>query len=110
MLSSGFAMDRIPCEQTPSRDLSSDLHEMRFDPVSSRKNFTTVQDPSYFKQQIGEMYATEMNGFSEEIESEIRNIEWCDLMIWQSACWYAPAVSRACRAEAGQSVTACAAL
>jgi putative NADPH-quinone reductase len=67
---------------------TSDLHEMRFDPVSSRKNFTTVQDPSYFKQQIEEMYATEMNGSSEEIESEIRKIEWCDLMIWQFPLWW----------------------
>ena len=54
---------------------TSDLHEMQFDPVSGRKNFTTVKDPTYFKQQIEETYATEMNGFSEEIESEIKNIE-----------------------------------
>jgi NAD(P)H dehydrogenase (quinone) len=67
---------------------TSDLHERRFDPVSSRKNFTTVKDPNCFKQQIEEMYATEMNGFSEKIESEIIKIEWCDLMIWQFPLWW----------------------
>lgn len=59
---------------------TSDLHEMHFDPVSSRKNFTTVKEPKYLKLQIEEKYATEMNGFSEEIESEIRKIEWCEPM------------------------------
>lgn len=66
----------------------SDLHEMRFDPVYSRKNFTTVKDPNYFKPQIEEMHATETNGFSEDIESELRKIEWCDLMIWQFPLWW----------------------
>jgi putative NADPH-quinone reductase len=59
-----------------------------FDPVSSRKNFTTVKDPSYFKQQVEEMYATEVNGFAEDIESEIRKLESCDLMIWQFPLWW----------------------
>ena len=62
---------------------TSDLHEMRFDPVSSRKNFTTVKNQDFFKQQIEEMHATETSGFSEEIEAEMEKIEWCDLMIWQ---------------------------
>jgi NAD(P)H dehydrogenase (quinone) len=67
---------------------TSDLLAMRFDPVSSRRNFTTVKDPNYFKPQIEEMYATEMGGFSEEVESEIGKLEWCDLMIWQFPLWW----------------------
>jgi putative NADPH-quinone reductase len=67
---------------------TSDLHEMRFDPVSSRKNFTTVKDSDFLKPQLEEMYATEMNGFSHEIESEIGKIEWCELMIWQFPLWW----------------------
>jgi putative NADPH-quinone reductase len=67
---------------------SSNLHEMRFDPVSSRANFTTVKDPDYFKPQLEEMYATEMNGFSPELETEIKKIEWCELMIWQFPLWW----------------------
>jgi NAD(P)H dehydrogenase (quinone) len=68
--------------------ISSDLHGMNFDPVSSRKNFTSVKDPDYLKLQIEEMNATEIKGFSEEIEKEISKIEWCDLMIWQFPLWW----------------------
>ena len=66
----------------------SDLHEMNFDPVSSRKNFSTVKDPNYLKPQIEEMHAAESGGFTEEIESEINKIEWCDIMILQFPLWW----------------------
>jgi len=65
----------------------SNLHEMNFDPVSSRKNFKTIKHPDYFKQQIEELHATEHNSFSDEIENEIAKMEWCDLMIWQFPLW-----------------------
>ena len=85
------AMFRTACQTLAAAGhevKTSDLHEMRFDPVSSRKNFTTVKDPDYLKLQTEEMYATETHGFSEEIETEIRKIEWCDLMIWQFPLWW----------------------
>jgi len=34
------------------------------------------------------MHATETNRFSEEVESEIMKVEWCDLMIWQFPLWW----------------------
>lgn len=90
------AMFRTACatlEAAGHEFRTSDLHAMRFDPVSGRKNFTTVKDPDYLQLQVEEMYATEMNGFSEEIESEIAKIEWCELMIWQFPWWFGlPAV------------------
>ena len=67
---------------------TSDLEEMRFDPVSSRRNFTTVKDPGYLKLQAEETFAAESNGFSAEIEAEIEKLEWCDLMIWQFPLWW----------------------
>jgi NAD(P)H dehydrogenase (quinone) len=85
------AMFRTACETLAGAGhevSTSNLQEMSFDPVSSRKNFTTVKDPSYFKQQVEEMYATEVNGFAEDIESEIRKLESCDLMIWQFPLWW----------------------
>jgi len=85
------AMFRTACETLAAAGNEvriSDLHEMRFDPVSSRKNFTTVKDPNYFKQQVEEIEATEVNGFAQEIESELTKIEWCDLMIWQFPLWW----------------------
>ena len=67
---------------------TSDLHAMQFNPVSGRHNFITVKDPTYFKQQVEELHATEAYGFAEDIESEIQKIEWCDLMIWQFPLWW----------------------
>ncbi len=67
---------------------TSDLYQMDFDAVSGRHNFVTVRDPDYFKQQMEEMYATETDGFADDIETEIEKIEWCDLMIWQFPLWW----------------------
>lgn len=66
----------------------SDLHEMRFDPVSGRHNFVSVKDPAYLKPQLEELHASEQGGFAPEIEAEIRKVEWCDLMIWQFPLWW----------------------
>ncbi len=66
----------------------SDLYEMDFDPISSRKNFHTVNDPDFLKLQLEEMHATEAKGFTEEVEAEIRKLEWCDLMLWQFPLWW----------------------
>lgn len=67
---------------------TSNLMEMRFDPVSGRHNFTTVKDPDYYKQQIEEIHASENTGFAGEIESELEKLEWCELMIWQFPLWW----------------------
>jgi NAD(P)H dehydrogenase (quinone) len=67
---------------------TSDLYAMAFDPVSSRANFQSVKDPAFLKLQIEEMHATEINGFSPDLELEMQKIEWCDLMIWQFPLWW----------------------
>ena len=67
---------------------TSDLHDIHFDPVSSRNNFTSIKDPDYLKLQLEEMHATGMNGFSAEIEAEMEKLEWCELMIWQFPLWW----------------------
>jgi NAD(P)H dehydrogenase (quinone) len=66
----------------------SDLYTMKFDPVSDRRNFTSVKDAEYFKQQMEELHATETGGFTPEIEAEMQKLEWCDLMIWQFPLWW----------------------
>lgn len=66
----------------------SDLYAMNFDPVSDRRNFTSVKNPVYFKQQIEEMHATEVGGFAPDVEAELRKMEACDLMIWQFPLWW----------------------
>lgn len=68
--------------------LTSDLYEMRFDPVSGRHNFTSAKDPEYLKPQMEEMHAAETGGFVPVIEEELQKVEACDLMIWQFPLWW----------------------
>ena len=68
--------------------MTSDLYRMGFDPVSSRRNFTSVRDPNYLKLQSEEQHATEVGGFAPEIEDEIVKVESADLMIWQFPLWW----------------------
>jgi len=68
--------------------VTSDLHAMQFNPVSSRANFKSVKDPNYLKLQSEEAYATQVDGFSEDIKAEIEKLEWCDLMLWQFPLWW----------------------
>ena len=67
---------------------TSSLYRMKFDPVSDRRNFTSVKNPDYFKQQIEEMHATDVKGFAADLEAEMQKLEWCDLMIWQFPLWW----------------------
>jgi len=85
------AMFRTACDTLIScghEVRTSDLYEMKFNPVSGRHNFTTVKDPDYFKQQLEELYATENQGFAPDVENEMMKIEWCDLMLWQFPLWW----------------------
>jgi NAD(P)H dehydrogenase (quinone) len=66
----------------------SDLYAMKFDPVSDRRNFTSVKNPDYLKQQVEEMHASEVNGFAPDIQREMEKVQWCDLMIWQFPLWW----------------------
>jgi len=66
----------------------SDLYAMGFDPVSDRRNFTTVADPDYLKQQKEEVHATEHDGFAPDIQAEMDKLFWCDLLIFQFPMWW----------------------
>ncbi len=66
----------------------SDLYPMKFDPVSDRRNFTTVRDPNFFKQQQEELYAAEHLGFAPEIEVEMQKLERCDLLVFSFPLWW----------------------
>ena len=54
--------------------VTSDLYAMKFDPVSDRRNFTTVKNAGFFKQQIEEMHAAEVGGFAPDREAEFRKM------------------------------------
>lgn len=67
---------------------TSDLYAMEFEPVSGRNNFTSVLNADYFKQQLEEVHATNVDGFVPEVDIEQQKVEWCDLMIWQFPLWW----------------------
>ncbi len=66
----------------------SDLHAMRFDPVSDRRNFTSVRDAVYLKQQVEEAHASAVGGFAPEIAAELDRLERCDALILQFPLWW----------------------
>ncbi len=66
----------------------SDLYAMGFDPVSDRRNFMTVKNPSYLKQQQEELYATEQGSFVPELAAEMEKVLRCDLMIFNFPLWW----------------------
>ena len=66
----------------------SDLYEMRFDPVSDRRNFTSVSDPLRLNQQAEESYASRHNGFVPELRAEMDKVAWCELLIFQFPIWW----------------------
>jgi len=58
----------------------SNLNAVGFNPVSDRRNFTTVANPQYLKQQEAEGYATKNSGFAPDGETEMQKVEKCDLL------------------------------
>ncbi len=66
----------------------SDLYAMKFDPVSDRRNFLSVKDAGYFKQQIEERHASEVGGFAPDVQAEIEKLFWCDVLIFQFPLWW----------------------
>ncbi|MFH7028337.1 MAG: NAD(P)H-dependent oxidoreductase [Heteroscytonema crispum UTEX LB 1556] len=66
----------------------SDLYQMQFNPVSDRRNFTSQKDPNFFRQQVEEIHATEVDGFAPDIKAEMEKLEWCDVLIFQFPLWW----------------------
>jgi NAD(P)H dehydrogenase (quinone) len=62
---------------------STDIYDDHFDPLTSRKNFKSVKNADFFKPQAEENFASECDGFSDEVLQEILKIEWCDVLIIQ---------------------------
>ncbi|MDX2211990.1 MAG: NAD(P)H-dependent oxidoreductase [Oculatellaceae cyanobacterium bins.114] len=75
-------------EATGHQVIISDLYAMGFDPVSDRRNFTSVKNETYLKQQAEELYATEINGFAPDIQAEQDKLDWCDVLIFQFPIWW----------------------
>lgn len=66
----------------------SDLYAMNFNPVSDRRNFTTVKNAGFYHPQTEELHATENHGFAPDLEAEMQKVEWCDTLIFQFPLWW----------------------
>lgn len=66
----------------------SNLYAMGFDPVSDRRNFTTVADPSRLVQQTEEAFASAHNGYTPELQAEMDKLAWCDTLVFQFPIWW----------------------
>jgi NAD(P)H dehydrogenase (quinone) len=66
----------------------SDLYAMGFDPVSDRRNFTTVADPDRLDQQAEERLASTTAGFAADVAAEIDKLLWCDVLVLQFPVWW----------------------
>lgn len=66
----------------------SDLYRMGFDPVSDRRNFTTVKDAAYLRQQAEESFAHQHQGFAPQIATELEKLFWCEALIFQFPLWW----------------------
>jgi len=66
----------------------SDLYAMGFNPVSDRRNFTTVHDPDTYRQQAEEAHAVAHDGLAADIKAELDKLDWCDALILQFPLWW----------------------
>ena len=66
----------------------SDLYAMNFDPVSDRRNFLTVAETQYYRQQREEAYASANNGFAPGLQAEMDKLAACDVLIFQFPIWW----------------------
>jgi NAD(P)H dehydrogenase (quinone) len=66
----------------------SDLYAMGFNPVSDRRNFVTVADPAYYRQQNEEAHAVAHDGLAADITAELAKLDWCDTLILQFPLWW----------------------
>lgn len=66
----------------------SDLYAMHWQPVSDRRNFSSVAEPEFFKQQVEEQWATANGGYAADIQAELDKIRQADLLIFQFPLWW----------------------
>jgi len=66
----------------------SDLYQMNWQPISDRRNFKTIKDDDFYKQQLEELHASENEGFADDIRLEHEKLDWCDLLIFQFPLWW----------------------
>ena len=67
---------------------TSDLHAMKFNPVSGPHNFKEIKNKDFFKQQAEEAHAVAHDGFADELKQEQEKLAWCDVLIVHFPLWW----------------------
>lgn len=67
---------------------TSNLFEMKFNPVSDQSNFKAIKNPEYYKQQAEETNAIETEGFADDVKLEQEKLAWCDVLIIVFPLWW----------------------
>src|SRR5262245_64079293 len=62
--------------------VTSDLYSERFDPISDRRNFSSVFDAGFLTQQTEARHASEVDGSASALEMAIMKLETCDILIF----------------------------
>lgn len=66
----------------------SDLYAMDFDPVVSRRNFTTVHNAERFNVSLEQRHAVANEGLAPDIAAELTKLQRADLLILQFPLWW----------------------
>lgn len=66
----------------------SDLYAMGFDPVGGKRDFTSLDNASFFKYGKEQRVATERGTFAADVAAEQRKLLACDLLIFQFPLWW----------------------
>lgn len=66
----------------------SDLHAMNFNPVASASDFKQRRFPDALQYDREQKYASEHQAFSDDIQSELEKLVWCDFLNLQFPLWW----------------------
>jgi len=66
----------------------SDLYAMDFDPVGSKKDFTTLSDSDYYKYPMEQLNASQNNLYNLALKDEMEKLNHADLLIFNFPMWW----------------------
>jgi len=66
----------------------SDLYDMGFDPVGSKKDFTTLSDSDYYKYPMEQLNASQNNLYNLALKDEMVKLNHADLLIFNFPMWW----------------------
>jgi NAD(P)H dehydrogenase (quinone) len=65
-----------------------DLYGMNFNPVGSKNDFSSIQNPDFFKYQIEQVHAFQNGLFAEDVKAEMEAFEKADVLIFNFPIWW----------------------